>query len=242
MNMLIGVSSILVALSNASGWGYSKDLDNNPIIGKYQNIIEEHNVYYRGDDQEKEIYLTFDTGYDNGNINEILNILKRTNVSAIFFVTGHFVKQHPDLVKRMVEEGHVVGNHTYSHPDLAELSKEKINQELIKLENEYKKVTGLEMYKFIRPPKGTFSPNSLQYLDELGYVTIFWSLAYVDWLTDSQRGYEYAYDSVMNNIHNGAVILMHTVSDDNVEGLEKIIVDLKQNKYQFKEIFSLIAK
>ncbi|XMB85699.1 delta-lactam-biosynthetic de-N-acetylase [Mycoplasmatota bacterium WC44] len=241
MKLFIGVSLILLGISNSYGWGYQKQGNNTPSIGRYNEIISPYDVFYVGDTDKKEIYLTFDTGYETGNTSHLLDTLKEHNVPAAFFVTGHFISEHPELIKRMYDEGHIVGNHTWSHPDLTSLTGKEVELELSKIENKYYDITNTEMLKFIRPPRGTFSPKSLTALDDLGYVTVFWSLAYVDWYQNQQRGWEYAYNSVMDTIHNGAIILMHTVSNDNKEALEQILTDLDKQGYQFKPLTNLIS-
>jgi len=228
-------------MSNSYGWGYKKNGNEPPSIGKYEHVISPYDVIYIGDTDTKDIYLTFDSGYETGNTSILLDILKETDVPATFFVTGHFIKENADLVMRMYEEGHIVGNHTWSHPDLTSTSTKEVEDELSRIENRYFEITKSEMLKFVRPPRGTFSPNSLKTLEDLGYVTVLWSLAYVDWHQGSERGWEYAYDSVMDNIHNGAVILMHSVSDENTLALRKIIDDLKKKEYKFKPLTNLIT-
>lgn len=232
---LLGIILLIPLLAS---WGFGVTYrGNNPDIGKYEEILNKHNAYYRGNDNE--VYLTFDTGYETGNTDKILDVLKEKNVKATFFVTGHFMKTHPELIKRMFDEGHIVGNHTWGHPNITKISNEKINNEINKLNDEYKKITGEDMPKYFRPPCGEFSDESLSYLDSLGYKTIFWSLAYKDWEADNVRGKEYAVKSVMSKVHSGAIILLHTVSKDNLDGLGEIIDGIRSNGYDIKNIDSI---
>lgn len=227
--------------NKAYGWGFKAGKPGErPEIGDlYESIIKRHNAYYIDDTTSKRVYLTFDAGYENGTTPKILDILKEQKVCATFFLVGDYLKKEPELVKRMVEEGHIIGNHTWSHPDLTKLSKEQYKEELEKFEDYYHKLTGKKLMKILRPPAGTFSERSLTIADELGYYNIFWSLAYKDWEVDKQRGWEYAYNEVMKRIHPGAIILLHPVSKDNRDALEKIIVDLKAKGYEFAPITKL---
>lgn len=223
------------------GWGIVPNKDHvAPDPGPlYKELINKHNAYYIGDSKEKTIYLTFDTGYENGNTEKILNVLIDENVNACFFMTGHFLRENKDLVKRISDAGMVCGNHTWSHPKLTLLSKEKINDELIKVENLYSEITGKKMSKFVRPPEGMLSDQTLTYLDELGFTSVYWSLAFNDWHLDKQHGWEHSYNYVMDHIHNGAIILMHSVSQDNTDAIRKIIQDLKKDGYQFGSLENL---
>ena len=222
----------------AAGWGFSKNPNHlPPEIGKYADVIKDTNSYYIGD--EKNIYLTFDAGYDNGNLEGILDVLKNKKVKATFFVTGDFVNRFSDLTKRMVEEGHIVANHSYSHRSITSLNNEELASDLSKLENDFKNVTGVEMVKVFRPPKGEFDRKSLISLKELGYKTVFWSIAYADWAKEHQRGKDYSYTSVINNLHPGAIILMHTVSTSNKEALPDIIDEIRKQGYEFSDVTKL---
>lgn len=232
--------NISLADNKAYGWGFKPGKQGEkPDVGIYESIIKGHNAYYVDDTTSKRIYLTFDAGYENGNTPIILDILKKHRVNATFFLVGNYLKKEEALVKRMVDEGHIIGNHTWSHPDLTKLTKEQYKEELDKFVEYYKKITGEIPLNILRPPAGTFSKRSLQIADELGYYTIFWSVAYKDWEIDKQRGWEYAYNEVMKQIHPGAIILLHPVSKDNVDALEKIIVDLKNQGYEFSPITKL---
>lgn len=223
------------------GWGFRPNNNHDtPDIGeKYSTIISNHNAYYVGDTNDNNIYLTFDTGYDDGNVEKILDILKEKNVMACFFTTGHFMKSRPDLILRMYNEGHIVGNHTYNHPKLTNLNLVETEEELLKVEKLYSEITNQEMKKYMRPPEGLISEESLTNTDKLGYKTILWSLAFKDWEKNVFHGNDYSYHKVINNIHNGAIILLHTVSKDNLDDLPMIIDGLTNQGYQFSSLDDL---
>lgn len=224
----------------AAGWGFRKNPNHTPPeIGSYAQEIEGTNSFYVGSSNEKKIYLTFDAGYDNGNLAGILDTLKDKKVQATFFVTGDFVNRFQDLTKRMVEEGHIVANHSYSHKNITSQTKEELENDLKKLEDSFQKVTGKEMTKVFRPPKGEFDRNSLMNLKELGYKTVFWSIAFKDWSEEHQRGKEYSYKSVIDNLHPGAIILMHTVSTSNKEALPEIIDEIRNQGYELSPVTEL---
>lgn len=233
----------LVEAAGGYGWGYKKNNDHEvPDIGKYQDMLEKYGAYYADFSGEKNIYLTFDNGYEEGYTDDVLDVLKEADVPATFFVTGHYVKSEPDLIKRIVDEGHIIGNHSYHHPDFTIITKEAIQTELEDLEKEVAAVSEQTELKYLRPPKGIFNEQTLQWANELGYIHIFWSLAFIDWNTDGQKGWEYAYEQIMQQIHPGAIILMHTVSSDNAEALEKLIDDLQEQGYRFKSLDDLVLK
>ncbi|ASK61067.1 delta-lactam-biosynthetic de-N-acetylase [Virgibacillus phasianinus] len=225
------------------GWGFKKSTNHEiPDIGKYKQMLDKYGAYYVDDSGDKVVYLTFDNGYEQGYTGKILDTLKKENVPATFFVTGHYVESKPELIKRMVSEGHIIGNHSYHHPDLTIVSKQKMKKELETLEDAVAEITDQEQMKYLRPPRGIFSEQTLKWANELGYIHIFWSLAFSDWNTDKQKGGDYAYEQVMKQIHPGAIILLHTVSSDNAEALPRIITDLKKKGYTFKSLDDLIIK
>lgn len=237
--LLLAFISILFGNSNlyAYGFGYKKNnVHNQPEIGKYSNELIDTNSYYVGNKNEKILYLTFDAGYDNGVLSKILDVLKEKEVKATFFVTGDFLRSQKELLLRIVNEGHIVGNHTYGHKDITKLSYDELDKEISDLENEYKDITGLEMEHYFRPPEGSFNKQALLNVKKRGYQTFFWSIAYVDWKTDNQHGEEYGYNNIMNNLHNGAIILMHTVSTDNLKCLPRVIDDARKEGYSFKNL------
>jgi len=229
------------SLSNTKkGWGFKRnDQHQQPEMpASISAELRKYGAYWVGSPDEKVVYLTFDEGYENGYTGRILDILKANDVKAAFFVTGHYLKSQPALVKRMVEEGHIVGNHTDSHPSLPDISNEAIKRELLAVEQAFEEITGQKGMRYLRPPMGEYSERTLALTNSLGYHNIFWSLAYVDWVP-MPGGPDEAYSSVMNNIHNGALILMHAVSQDNTEALDRIIKDIKSQGYVFKTLDDL---
>lgn len=225
---------------SAYGWGYKKNKDHKlPEIGKYEEILGDYDAYYADLSGERVIYLTFDNGYEQGFTPKILDVLKEEEVPATFFVTGHYVKSEPGLIKRMVDEGHIIGNHSYTHPDFTKLSEAEIKDELDRVEKAVAELTDQKEMHFLRPPRGTFNEKTLEWTKKLGYTHIFWSLAFNDWNVDQQKGWKYAYDQIMSQIHPGAIILLHTVSQDNAEALQRVIQDLKEEEYRFKSLMDL---
>lgn len=231
------------AVSNQSiGWGFKRAHDGQPPDAgkKYQEILDKYGAVYRGPDDQKVLYLTFDNGYENGYTEKVLDVLKEENVPATFFVTGHYIRTQPDLLKRMVQEGHIVGNHSNSHPDFTKISDEQIRRELQYVKDEVEKNTGQKYMNYVRPPRGIFSERTIKIAKEEGYTHVFWSLAFKDWNVDQQRGWKYSYDSIMAQIHPGAVLLLHTVSKDNADALQTVIRDLKKQGYTFKSLDNLM--
>ena len=226
--------------SFAYGWGFKRNNQHQvPDIGKYATVIEGTNSYYVGDTSQKEVYLTFDAGYDNGELDNILTILREKKVKATFFITGDFVNRFPDLCKRIVHDGHLVGNHTNSHKPITSLTETELASDLASLEEKFLAVTGTVMSNCFRPPSGVFDRESLLRLQKLGYKACFWSIAFKDWVTDSQRGADYSYESVINNLHNGAIILIHSVSKSNREALGKIIDEIRNQGFIFRTVDEL---
>ena len=196
--------------------------------------LAKEDAYYIGSDTEKVIYLTFDCGYENGNTEKILDALKKHQAPATFFVVGHFLESAPELVKRMVEEGHVVGNHTFHHPDMSAISSlDSFRQELDSVRELYQTITGEEMIRYYRPPQGKYSEENLKMAKELGYHTFFWSLAYVDWKTDAQPTEEEAYKKLIGRIHPGAIVLLHNTSSTNGEILDGLLTKWEEMGYTF---------
>ncbi|WP_139364941.1 delta-lactam-biosynthetic de-N-acetylase [Sutcliffiella halmapala] len=225
-------------------WGFKKSRDHlPPDAGRnYNELLDKHNAFYLGDTNKKEIYLTFDNGYENGFTPQVLDVLKEKKVPAAFFVTGYYLKDQPDLIKRMVDEGHIVGNHSWHHPDLTQVNDVRFKKELEMIREEYKRITGLDNMTYLRPPRGTFSERTLVLANQLGYQHVFWSLAFIDWKTDQQKGWRYSYDNIMRQIHPGAIILLHSVSKDNAEALAKVIDDLHKDGYTFKSLDHVAAQ
>ncbi len=221
-------------------WGLKKNLGARPDINPGETeLLSEYSGYYTGDETKKEVYLTFDEGYENGYTSQILDVLKKHNVPAAFFVTGPYLKKETELIKRMVEEGHIVGNHTVNHPSMpAVKDRDELEEEILGLERDFYGMTGKTM-KYLRPPMGEHSERTMAMTEELGYKTIFWSIAYMDWDVKNPKGVKYVTDSVLNNLHSGAIILMHAVSEDNAKGLEGIITEIKNRGFEFKALDEL---
>lgn len=218
-----------------SDWGLSFGEENTSPQGNVSaEKLKEYGAYFIGDTSEKKIYLTFDAGYENGYTEKILDTLKKTDVKATFFLVGHYLKTVPELVERMVAEGHIVGNHTYSHPDMSKISdKESFQSELEEVEKLYNTITTKQMLRLYRPPQGKFSEENLRLANELGYTTVFWSLAYLDWNNDDQPDPDAAIEKLNGRIHNGAVVLLHSTSKTNSEILEELINGWKEEGYVF---------
>ncbi len=225
--------------SSAYGFGLVNKGNERPSAGKYAAIIEKNGGVYIAENT-KDIYLTFDCGYENGHTKKILEALRTTNTKAIFFITGHYLTSATDLVLEMIKDGHLIGNHTYSHKDFTKSTNEEILKDIEKLENKFYDLTNTKMSKYVRPPRGEFDERSLKLLMDNGYHSVFWSLAYVDWNQHTFNGNQYSYRQVMKRIHNGAIILMHTVSKDNAEDLESIIMKLKNDGYNFNSIENVL--
>ena len=196
--------------------------------------LKKYDAYYVGKPDEKVIYLTFDCGYENGNTEAILDALKKHNVPATFFVVGHYVESAPDMVKRMIEEGHTVGNHTYHHPDMSAISNlSDFQKEMDDVANAFKELTGQDMSMYYRPPQGKYSTQNLQMAQQLGYSTFFWSLAYVDWNVDKQPSHEEALNKLTERVHPGAVVLLHNTSKTNGEILDELLTKWEEMGYTF---------
>ena len=224
-------------------WGLSFHSSGQPPVGPANSaVLKNYNAAYIGDTGEKVIYLTFDAGYENGCTAKILDILKKHEVPAAFFLVGNYLQKNGDLVRRMVEEGHIVGNHTMHHPDMSKLSdKVAFSKELLELEELFKEITGEDMPKYYRPPQGTYSEQNLEMARELGYKTVFWSLAYVDWNNDSQPTAEYALGKLLPRTHNGAVVLLHSTSQTNAAILDELLTRWKDQGYRFATLEELFA-
>lgn len=225
-------------------WGLSFQTEGkHPVANATADQLAQYNACYAEMTDEKVLYLTFDAGYENGHTPAILDALKKHQVPATFFVVGNYLETSPDLVKRMVEEGHFVANHTYRHPDMSKISsKETFQKELTDLETKYTEITGLSMPKYYRPPQGKYSEQNLQMAKELGYTTFFWSLAYVDWYQDNQPSKEEAFEKLLGRIHPGAVILLHSTSSTNAAILDELLTKWKDMGYTFRSLDVLAEK
>ncbi len=225
-------------LSNKTiGWYFMKGKDHaQPTFGKDLTVpADKYEAIYLMPKDENKIYLTFDEGYENGYTSQILDTLKDKDVKAVFFVTGPYLAKEKDLIKRMVDEGHEVGNHTVNHPSMPSLSDEKVEDEVLELDRKFYEEYGKSM-KYLRPPMGEFSERTLSITKSLGYTNVFWSFAYKDWETNNQKGKEHAYNSVINALHPGEVMLLHAVSKDNADALGDIIDTAREMGYEFGEL------
>lgn len=230
--------------SSADGnWGLSfQRAGEPPVANATAEELAQYNAYYRKDTDEKILYLTFDAGYENGCTEKILDVLKKQEVPAAFFLVGNYIESEPDIVKRMVKEGHIVGNHTYSHPDMSMISSEKtFREELEKLEALYTETTGRTMNKFYRPPQGRYSEENLRMASEMGYTTVFWSLAYVDWYENQQPSREEAFKKMIPRAHPGAIILLHSTSETNANVLDELITKWKELGYEFDSLDEMVS-
>ena len=239
----VAVSVFAGSRLETGSWGLSFREEGAPPIGNAgKDQLKTYDAAYMGDPGEKKLYLTFDAGYENGCTEKILDILKQQQVPAAFFLVGNYLEKNADLVRRMVEEGHIVGNHTMHHYDMSKLTtQEAFSKELQDLEDLYRKTTGQEMRKFYRPPQGIYSEENLKMAKELGYHTVFWSLAYVDWNKDAQPTREEAFRKLLPRTHPGAVVLLHSTSSTNAEILEELIGKWKEEGYSFGTVEELFA-
>lgn len=210
------------------------------LIKNYNAVFLDPNAV--GTDGEKVVYLTFDAGYENGNVEKILDVLKEENVPGTFFILQNLIRKNPELVKRMAEEGHLVGNHTAHHKDMSRASDETLLEEIRLLEDDYRDLTGQEMPKFYRPPEGRFSEANLKVLTENGYQTVFWSFAYPDWDNNRQMPAEKAKKIILENLHPGAVLLLHPTSATNAAVLKDVICEIKNQGYKFGRIDEIRCK
>ena len=250
--ILAGVITLAIALGigifasetvETGSWGLSYRTEGaSPIGPASSQILANFDAAYLGDTSQKVIYLTFDAGYENGCTAKILDVLKRQEVPAAFFLVGNYLEQNGDLVRRMVQEGHIVGNHTMHHPDMSKITDEAaFRKELEDLEALFLQITGEKMPKYYRPPQGIYSEENLKMAKKLGYKTVFWSLAYVDWNNDAQPSAQYAFSKLLPRIHNGAVVLLHSTSQTNGEILEELLIKWKEMGYRFGTLEELFA-
>ena len=222
-------------------WGLSfRQPGQPPAAPANQAQLARYDGVYIGDQTQKVMYLTFDAGYENGYTAQILDVLQKHQAPAAFFLVGNYLEKNPDLVRRMVAEGHLVGNHTMHHPDMSKLATlEAFSKELQGLEALYREVTGEEMAKYYRPPQGIYSEENLAMAKELGYRTVFWSLAYVDWNNDAQPTPEEAFSKLLPRTHNGAIVLLHSTSRTNGEILDELLTKWEEMGYTFGNLDEL---
>ncbi len=221
-------------------WGLSFQEENTPPIPNLSaEALRPYNAFYCGDPGQKRLYLTFDAGYENGNTAPILDALKKHNAPGTFFVVGSYIREHPELIQRMVDEGHAVGNHTYHHPDMSQKGEAEFKKELNDLAALFEATTGTQLPLLYRPPEGKFSDNNLKWAQELGYKTIFWSLAYVDWKQDAQPSRADAFDKLMPRTHDGAIVLLHSTSATNAAILDELLTRWEEQGYTFGTLAEL---
>lgn len=218
-------------------WGLKRSNNHEPpqLDSSSLELLKKYNGIAIGNSEKKLLYLTFDLGYEAGYTSQILDVLKQNHVKAVFFITGHYLNTQPDLVKRMLEEGHIVGNHTVNHKSLPSLSEKELEKEIMDLHKALYEKFGYEM-KYFRPPKGEFSEKVLNTVKNLGYQSIFWSFAYDDWDENKQGREEYGKSKILDNLHNGSILLLHATSKDNANILDTVIKEAQKMGYQFQPI------
>lgn len=224
-------------------WGLSfRESGAAPIGNAGVDQLKKYDAAYLGSTGEKVLYLTFDAGYENGCTEQILDTLKKHNAPAAFFLVGSYIRQNGDLVRRMVEEGHTVGNHTMHHYDMSKISDPAaFAKELQDLEAVYQEVVGKPMEKYYRPPQGIYSEENLRQAQQLGYKTVFWSLAYVDWKNDDQPTAQTAFGKLLPRTHPGAVVLLHSTSKTNAAILDELLTRWEQQGYRLAPISELFS-
>jgi len=242
--LVLTVTILRGSALETGSWGLSFREPGEPPIGTAgRDAMAALDAAYIGDTAEKVIYLTFDAGYENGCTAQILDVLQKHEVRAAFFLVGNYMEKNADLVRRMVAEGHTVGNHTMHHPDMSKITdRASFEKELSDLESLFRETTGEELPKFYRPPQGNYSEENLKMAKELGYKTVFWSLAYVDWNNDAQPTKEEAFSKLIPRIHNGAVVLLHSTSRTNAEILDELLTKWKEMGYRFGTLDALFPE
>lgn len=246
---MVGALALCIRLLSSmalptGSWGLSFHQEGQPPTGNANaGSLKQYDAMYLKNSDEKVLYLTFDAGYENGCTQKILDVLQQQQVPAAFFLVGNYIRQNSDLVRRMAEEGHIVANHTMHHPDMSRIAEESaFAKELSDLEALYKETVGQDMPKFYRPPQGLYSEDNLRMAKALGYKTVFWSLAYVDWNQDDQPTREYAFSKLLPRTHPGAVVLLHSTSSTNAEILDELITRWKDMGYRFGTLEELFER
>jgi len=234
-------TSVMLSAGENWGLGFGEE-GSKPTGNRTQDELSQYNAHFLEDTTDKVIYLTFDAGYENGNTENILDALKKHQVKATFFVVGNYLETSPELVKRMVDEGHNVGNHTYHHRDLSAADRESFEKEIVDVENLFQQITGSKLDKFYRPPQGKYSESNLQMAKDMGYHTFFWSLAYVDWYEDKQPTKEEAFSKLLTRVHPGAIVLLHSTSRTNGEILDELLTKWEEMGYRFGTLEDLVEK
>ena len=235
----VGVSALLHEKSE--NWGLGFGTEGKPPTGNASaEELKKYNAYFIGDTTQNTIYLTFDCGYENGNTEPILDALKKHDVKATFFVVGNFLETSPEIVKRMIAEGHTVGNHTYHHLDMSSISSmDAFKKETQDVENLFEQITGTPITKFYRPPQGKYNIENLKMAQELGYHTFFWSIDYVEWYQDKQPTKDEAFGKLLKRIHPGAIVLLHSTSSTNAQILDELLTKWEEMGYTIKPLTEL---
>lgn len=244
LSVTIFLLSVNSSSDNSLHWFIKRQKGTSPIFPPESEEIKKYGAYFIDEKtaDEKIIYLTFDAGYENGNVEKILDILKKENVPAAFFLLDNIILKNTDLVLRMADEGHLVCNHTKNHKNLAFSTEEEIKRNLLALEKIYEEKTGREMSKYFRFPEGKYSIEAIKTINKLGYKTIFWSFAYDDWDNGRQMNTNKAIKKVMENTHNGAIMLFHPTSKTNAEIFGELICQWKALGYSFGTLDMLVSK
>ncbi len=237
--VLASLLAFASSAQNSSSWYVKRNAEHKqPILDANMRYVEKYDAYYvdktKADSDDRVIYLTFDAGYENGNVERIVDVLIKEKVPAAFFVLDNIIVKNTELINKMAENNLIVCNHTLKHKDMTKITSiEEFKNELAALESVYKEKTGREMAKYYRPPEGKFNEENLKYAKELGYKTIFWSFAYADWDNENQPSREYAIKKILDNTHNGAVILLHPTSKTNADIMPELIAEWKKEGYRF---------
>ena len=231
------------AVIQTGSWGLSFRQEGAAPLGPASTEkLAQYDAFYLGDPEEPVLYLTFDAGYENGCTAEILDVLKDHQIPAAFFLVGNYMERNADLVRRMVGEGHIVGNHTMHHDDMSKISdRATFQKELTDLEDLFRETTGKDLPKYYRPPQGIYSEDNLKLAQEMGYKTVFWSLAYVDWNNDAQPTKEEAFSKLLPRVHNGAVVLLHSTSRTNADILDELLTKWEEMGYRFGSLEELVS-
>ncbi|MBR7122715.1 MAG: delta-lactam-biosynthetic de-N-acetylase [Oscillospiraceae bacterium] len=241
--LILSVTQLLSGMIETGSWGLSFRQEGQAPTGPASAAqLKKYDAAYIGDTTKRVLYLTFDAGYENGCTEKILDTLQKHNIKAAFFLVGNYIEKNADLVRRMVSEGHIVANHTMHHKNMSQIeNKEQFSKELQDLEALFLEVTGKEMPKYYRPPQGIYSEVNLRHAKELGYKTVFWSLAYADWNNDSQPTAEQAFEKLLPRIHNGAVVLLHSTSKTNAKILDQLLTKWEDMGFTFETIDKLFS-
>ena len=241
LDVSLSASAPAAVPASTDNWGLSFPVEGQSPVGNATvEELAQYDTWYLGDTSQKIIYLTFDCGYENGYTESILDTLKKHNAPAAFFVVGNMIETAPDIIRRMAADGHIVGNHTYHHPDMSSIADQaSFQKELDSLAALYQETTGEELPRYYRPPQGKDNTENLRQAKELGYRTILWSLAYVDWYVDDQPTAEQAYAKLLPRIHNGAIVLLHSTSSTNAAILDDLLTKWEEMGYRFAPLTKL---